>query len=1539
MLPRSTSSRQQAYGRDPDPTMVSLMAQLLSQMPENEVYGLAMAFEQKNWQEEDSMPWVDRKSWPNKNKVGYDYHDPKQEWYVGTKSSLKFYVSEPYFDEGGSNITMVTLSMPMFDADKKFIGVATADLSLARIREIVRSVRFQNELDIKENGIANEYTFLVSREGKILAHPDEKLMLRQGFPGADLTSRPGGQFIAAKPEGFEKIMMEGQHRRVYWATAPLTGWKVVLNISEDTILVPVQQLMLRSSLIGITGLAVLLLIISLISRRLSNPLRNLTNTATAIEQGAFREEMLGNLAVRHDELGELGRSFQKMAHEIQSREQSLADLNQNLERTVGERTAELTARAGDLEKLTQQAQERVVLESSLSALNTRLRGNLTMGQVAEQGLAGAVEFLGAPMGALFVMNKDGVLFRQAAHAYPNSVDLPKSFPIGSGIIGQAAQSQQSIITEPDSEKLRIHFGFGAMSPSQIAAYPLIANDISVGVLEICLFKPLTETQKHWLDKAAESMANALRFALESEELRLSEERNRLILESSSEGIFGTDDDGKITFVNPAACRMLGFSMQELIDQPSHAVFHHHRPDSSEYPREECPMYAAYKHGKASRIDNEFLWRKDGSGLAVEYGAMPILKDGSIVGAVISFTDITERKRQEAELRQANFLADIALELTGSGYWHIDYSDPDYYYQSERAAKIVGEEIRPDGRYHLQNEWFSRVMEADPKLAQQTAEKYQGAIDGKYKNYDAIYAYKRPADGRIVWLHASGSIVRGSDGKARYMYGVYQDITDLKKLESDLIAAKVTAEEATGMKSMFLANMSHEIRTPMNAIIGLSHLALKTPLNSKQRDYISKVHNAGTSLLSIINDILDFSKIEAGKLDLESTDFQIDEVLSSVTTLTAQKAHEKGLEFLADVSSTIPQYLVGDPLRLGQILTNLVNNAVKFTENGEIRLKIELLERTGEKVQLKFSVRDTGIGMTPEQTAKLFQAFTQADMSTTRKHGGTGLGLTISRKLVEMMGGRIWIESEAGVGSTFLFTVWLGMGSATGHGKILPEQLPNLNVLVVDDNSAAREILAEALQGITGHVDAVSSGAEALTAVKHHDLSTPYDLVFMDWRMPGMDGLQATRRIKSDETLNQQPVIVMVTAFGREEVREEAERLGIDGFLVKPITKSILVDTLVTLFAPAATETAQAAENDLHTARLMGARILLAEDNEINQQIAVELLEGVGAQMKIANNGREAVELLCQKPAGYDLVLMDLQMPEMDGYQATTKIRSEARFANLPIIAMTAHATMEEKQRCLAAGMNDHISKPIDPDALFETVSRYYRPPSVVHGKAGVVADTPAPQAGKVSAGEGDLPSVTGLNTANGLLRVAGNRKLYLKLLRQFVEQQGGTPDQIAEFLAKGDPAAAERAAHSIKGVAGNLGADTIMATAGKLEKAIASRADARNMESLRRDLSVLLATMIGQLGPALGTEPAPSNAATPPAAPADPEKIRTTVSLMRKHLGEFDAAAGDCLENNRDLFRALFAAADFAQFEQYVNGYAFGEAQTMLEKTESSNLI
>jgi signal transduction histidine kinase/DNA-binding response OmpR family regulator len=661
---------------------------------------------------------------------------------------------------------------------------------------------------------------------------------------------------------------------------------------------------------------------------------------------------------------------------------------------------------------------------------------------------------------------------------------------------------------------------------------------------------------------------------------------------------------------------------------------------------------------------------------------------------------------EAELRHINFLADSALDLTKAGYWHVPLDGTGWYNSSERAARIFGDLSAPGHRYQIA-EWSQNVFAGDEEAAKATMEHFSAAIAGTIPVYDSTYAYKRPVDGRVVWIHALGHVVKNAAGEATDIFGVTQDITEFKTLEMALTGAKQKAEEATQMKSMFLANMSHEIRTPMNAIIGLSHLALRTPLNAKQRDYLTKIHTAGTSLLAVINDILDFSKIEAGKLSIESTAFRLDEVIDSVITVTGQKAHEKGLEFLAHLPASVPQCLVGDPLRLGQILTNLVSNAVKFTERGEIRLRVEALESSGERCQLRFSVQDTGIGMTREQADRLFQPFTQGDMSTTRKHGGTGLGLTICRRLVEMMEGQIGLESEPDVGTTVSFTAWFGVGEPKAAGTVVPERLASLRVLVADDNVAASEIIQEALRGMVQRVDAVSSGPAAVAEVRRTDARQPYDVVYMDWRMPGMDGLQAARLIRSDESLRQQPAIVLVTAFGREEIRDEADHLQLDGYLLKPLTRSMLVDSLVNVVGAGAPEAPLHAE-PAQSPRFPGLRVLLVEDNDINQQIATELLEGAGASVDLAHHGRQAVDRLLGG-GDYHLVLMDLQMPEMDGYQATARIRTEPRLAQLPIIAMTAHATTEERQRCLDAGMNDHVAKPIDPVLLFAALGRYYQP--------------------------------------------------------------------------------------------------------------------------------------------------------------------------------------------------------------------------------------
>ncbi|CAG2144662.1 response regulator [Cupriavidus numazuensis] len=518
--------------------------------------------------------------------------------------------------------------------------------------------------------------------------------------------------------------------------------------------------------------------------------------------------------------------------------------------------------------------------------------------------------------------------------------------------------------------------------------------------------------------------------------------------------------------------------------------------------------------------------------------------------------------------------------------------------------------------------------------------------------------------------------------------------------SALEYAKRTAEEATRAKSLFLANMSHEIRTPMNAIIGFSQLALKTELNRKQADYLSRIHDAGTSLLGIINDILDSSKIEAGKLSIERAEFSLDSVFDRVTTLIGHRVADKELELVFDVRDDVPETLVGDPLRLGQVLTNLIGNAVKFTTQGLILVHVACVERLGEQLTLEFSVRDTGIGMTPEQCGRLFQPFTQADGSTTRKYGGTGLGLSISKKLVELMGGAISAESTAGVGSMFRFSVRLGVGSDTGQ-RILPGEMRDWRVLVADDNPAARATLVTLCTRLGLRAHEAGSGHEALAAVELASQNgQPYRLVLIDWLMPGMDCIETARAIKADAS---SPAVVMAIAFGRDDIRSEAEEIPLDGYLSKPVHASVLLDALQELKGSSGASVQQVARK--REPRLDGLRVLLVEDNTTDQQVAVELLERVGAVVDVAESGQAAIDRV-RSEGIHDLVLMDIRMPDMDGVAATSAIRALQGAESLPIVAMTAHATEEERKRCLAAGIDAHIAKPIESDILYTTLARW-----------------------------------------------------------------------------------------------------------------------------------------------------------------------------------------------------------------------------------------
>jgi PAS domain S-box-containing protein len=775
--------------------------------------------------------------------------------------------------------------------------------------------------------------------------------------------------------------------------------------------------------------------------------------------------------------------------------------------------------------------------------------------------------------------------------------------------------------------------------------------------------------------------------------------------------------------------------------------------------------------------------------------------------------------------------------------------------------------------------------------------------------------------------------RNEDGSPGGMVGVVADISDRKGIEEELRRAREAAEQATATKSLFLANMSHEIRTPMNAIIGMAHLAMKTELSPKQRDYVGKIHGAAISLLGIINDILDFSKIEAGKLSLEELPFNLEDVLGNVASVLGMKANEKGLELLFNVGPGTPVGLVGDPLRLNQILTNLVSNAIKFTDGGQITLSARPVDQVGDRVKLQFWVEDTGIGMTPEQSARLFQAFTQADGSTTRKYGGTGLGLSITRRLVEMMGGTVWVDSRLGEGSTFCFTAWFGRAEGLARPRSLPAALAGLRVLVADDNAAAREILGEALRHLDLRPDLAATCEEALALLQAAQPSSdPYRVLFLDWQMPGMDGVAALVRLQDMLPAAQWPQVVMVTAYDQEELRQQTAALGVAGILIKPVSASTLFDVLVGLVD----QGNEAPVGHLlpplvaPQTRLDGLRVLLVEDSEINQQIAAELLQSMGVVVSTVDNGLRAVELLERSPDGsFDVVLMDLQMPEMDGYDATRRLRGQQRFARLPILAMTAHAMAEERQHCLAVGMNDHLAKPIDPNVLAAALERWAPLAVRLHSSAPAAGDTPA-----------GLPPIAGLDMPQGLARMAGNGALYSRLLLQFAERYREQGNCLADLLAAGNRKDAERLAHSLKGVAGNLGAETLQQAATVLEGALRREADAEALSTALASLQNALNEVVQSIGATLGNASAvaaasPARPEAPPPAPslsaAQQVELQEALGRLAQQLEASDIQAGDTFAALRPLLALDWTPASLLTLERAIGNYDYDHALALLQ--------
>ncbi len=1023
----------------------------------------------------------------------------------------------------------------------------------------------------------------------------------------------------------------------------------------------------------------------------------------------------------------------------------------------------------------------------------------------------------------------------------------------------------------------------------------------------------------------------------------SEERLALALRGANLGLYDCtiDDQHEIVDVevNDIWAEMLGYDKQSLLAQfPNHVACW----ASLIHPDDVAPVFARLQQFLHNEVpDHTAIFRmRHANGnwrwiLDIGHAALRG-SDGCPRRLVGINQDITEQKVAEASLRASEthnrhllqeqqmifdnapngiiFTADgVILRVNQRMVEHLGY----------RADELIGQPgsvIYPSPAHYAR---FGALV--GPTLAA-----------GRDVNVEWEFARK---DGGLFIAQVWGRAIQSTEYQHVTIW-VFEDIAERKAAERAMAQARRAAEEAAQAKSDFLANMSHEIRTPMNAIIGMAHLALQTKLDTRQRNYVEKMHRSAVGLLGIINDILDFSKIEAGKMVIEQIPFQLDEVLENLSSLIGLRCEDKNLELLFSVPESMPTALLGDPLRLGQVLVNLGNNAAKFTEHGEIVIGVEATARGAAHVDLHFWVRDTGIGMTPEQTAHLFEPFTQADSSTTRRYGGTGLGLAISRALVEKMGGRIWVESVSGAGSTFHFTVRLALQTQQAIRQPLPpERLLGMRVLVVDDNDSAREITTTMARSLGLQVDVAATGQAALACIAQaQEDRQPYDLLLIDWKMPGMDGIETLRRLH-EHSLRAVPASIMVTAFGREEALSEAGRQGVvlQSVLTKPVMPSLLLSAIAAAMegetSGLGTAHSAAQESKFTIPRLDGVRILLVEDNELNQELAMELLRRSGAQTQLATNGQEALSMLQEHPKDFDAVLMDCQMPVMDGYEATRRIRALPDLGVLPIIAMSANAMEGDRERALAMGMNDYIVKPLDVGLMFSTIAHWV---GVGHGPGGT---TPAARAHEEAQAPGHgLPEMPGIDLHAGLATVMNDVGLYRSLLRRF---GAGQRDFAAAFRGSdclADPAAQERLAHTLKSVAGSIGARGVQAAAAVLERACREQAPRAQIDQALQQVMAALAPVLDAIAAWLAEDRLETAPPSPLAAVDNvpQEAVAVFSARLQALLADSDSGCLDLLAAHPHLLKRAYPAHHGA-IVAAMEGFDFELALALVCPTQEAN--
>ena len=1254
------------------------------------------------------------------------------------------------------------------------------------LRELLETERHDPDL---------AYLMLTDIQGHVLAHSDSRKL---GFAVTDFPKNPKPAILNNSIDLVDiavPVTLNG--RQVGWSRVGISSADIHKKLSaiiKDGILYALTSIVIGCVIAWFTG------------QWITARLQAVQRTINAVKAGNTdsRTRLAGN-----DEVAVLSAEFDFMLDTLAERERELKTINSNLEMLVEERTSELNRSLAQVKFSENELQEsRTRLQLAISAAQMGI-WSWDIPQDLRIFDSRTCSLLGLDHGSFSGSSDE---FFSAIHV--DDRDTVKASLYDTLRLGVDYETGYRVVW-PDGA---IH---------NLTSRGSLYRDESG--------EPLSLKGVLW-DITAKRQAEQL--------VRESEQRYQAMFTNSPDAHLIMElPDARISDCNKAAEEILRASRETIIGKRAYEVSPEYQP-CGRLSSEEVADRISESMAKGW---HRFEWvnqRTDGTRFWADVSISVVMMAGAQT-LFVAWRDITERKILQTALQESRQQLHNIIDFLPDATFVVDQNKSIIAWNRamEMLSGVKAEDIIGQGNYAYALPFYGTQQ----KKLIDFLDVNDHELESRYKHItrknNSIYAETFAPNvyggkGAYIWVIAAPLF--NTSGERTGSIEVIRDISERKEYERNLNTARKSAESANHAKSEFLANMSHEIRTPLNGIIGMTHLMLDSSLTPKQRDYLSKIQSSSKSLMEILNDILDYSKVEAGQLHIEQTPFFIDKVLSRISDLFSVMTEEKGLELSFEVSPSLPACFMGDELRLGQILNNLVGNAVKFTHKGEIHVKVEPVEITEEDCIVSFDVRDTGIGISEEHLGKLFQSFTQADSSTTRKYGGTGLGLAISKKLIELMGGGIQVSSSPGKGSVFSFTARFKQASDVPDVRSY-RNLRGMRTLIAEDHEATKLALEKILTSWNFEVTAVTSGEEALREIElAAQKMRPFELLMLDWKMPGVDGLEVAKQVNekiANRSLPHTPMVILVTAFGRERLRSMAGEIRLDAIMNKPLTPSDIFDIIIGIQKPAGQNAGAVMPLELRNlyekaAPIRGAKVLLVEDNSVNQQVASELLEKFGLIIEIACNGNEAVKAAGKE--NYDLILMDIQMPEMDGFEATRIIRASHNHKQPPIIAMTAAALKEDREACLACGMNDHISKPLDPGLFLEALLNW------IPARHGSIEDTGVRQ--DLRHGEDSPFSLPGFDLEVAAARLLGNWKVLRRALESFRDNFSDAAAKLKMLIESGKTTDATILAHSIKGAAANLGAQQLAESAGNMEAELKSGV-APSLREFRKQLESALAAI------------------------------------------------------------------------------------------------